>query len=230
MRPAANTAPSHNSPPLGMTEPPRRQPPRLSLRNRYSIFVGLMKVVLPALAAALILLVIVWPQFTLNDSRVRLSVSKLAPEQAESLTMLNARYEGLDRNNQAYSVTADMATQSKSDEGLIELQLPKADITLDDGTWLALNARTGYYRRDSERLDLTGAVNLFHDQGFEMRTETAEVDLDKGVAKGDQDVEGQGTFGVVNAEGFRVVDRGGTIFFTGKTRLVLFPEAKSVLR
>lgn len=230
MRPAAKTAPRPARPPIGMQEPPRRQPPRLSLRNRYSIFVGLMKVVLPALAAALILLVIVWPEFSLDDSRVRLSVSKLAPEQAESLTMLNARYEGLDRNNQAYTVTADMATQSMSDEDLIELQLPNADITLEDGTWMALNARTGYYRRDNERLDLTGAVNLFHDQGFEMRTETAEIDLNKGTAKGNQDVEGQGTFGVVNAEGFRVVDRGVTIFFTGKTRLILFPEAKGALR
>ena len=36
--------------------------------------------------------------------------------------------------------------------------------------------------------------------------------------------------GVVNAEGFRVVDRGVTIFFTGKTRLILFPEAKGALR
>ncbi|MFQ6018328.1 MAG: LPS export ABC transporter periplasmic protein LptC [Kiloniellaceae bacterium] len=230
MRQATSTVPGYRTLPVGVRLRRIRPPPLLSGRNRYSAFVGLMKVALPATAAALILLVVAWPQFVFEDDRFRLSVSKLAPEQAQSLTMLNARYEGIDAKNQPYTITADMATRSMSDEDLIELQLPKADITLDDGTWLALNARTGYYRRESRLLDLAGSVNLFHDQGFEMRTEAARIDLDKGTANGAQAVEGQGAFGFINAEGFRVLDRGARIFFTGATRLIVLPNAKDVLR
>src|SRR3546814_7980322 len=40
----------------------RTPPPRLSGRNSYSLFVTSMKVVLPALAAGLVLLVVAWPQ------------------------------------------------------------------------------------------------------------------------------------------------------------------------
>ena len=204
--------------------------PRLSMRDRYSIFVGFMKLLLPALAAALILLVVAWPQFTVDDDNFRLSVSKLAPDQADSLTMLNARFDGLDEKNRPYTVTADMATQSDSDEDLIELELPKADITLEDGAWLALTARSGKYRQKSQILDLIGSVSLFHDQGFELRTEAARVDLARGVAEGNQPVQGQGSTGFIEAQGFRVLDRGARIIFTGKARLIVNPETRPETR
>jgi len=202
----------------------------MSMRNRYSIFVGFMKVLLPALAAALMLLVVAWPQFTIDDGGFRLSVSKLAPDQADSLTMLNARFDGLDEKDRPYTLTADMATQSDSDEDLVELELPKADITLEDGTWLALTARSGEYRQESRILDLAGSVSLFHDQGFELRTEAARVDLAKGVAEGAQPVQGQGSAGFIEAEGFRVLDRGARIIFTGKAHMTINPEAWEAAR
>ena len=198
-----------------------RQPPRLSLSNRYSVFVGFMKVLLPATAAALMLLVVAWPQFTIEDEGFRLSVSKMAPDQAESLTMLNARFEGLDERDRPYTVTADIATQSESDTDLVTLERPKADITLEDGAWLALTAKSGEYHKDAQVLDLTGSVNLFHDKGFELRTESARVLLDEGMAEGAQPVEGQGSIGTIQAEGFRVLDRGARIFFLGRSHMVI---------
>lgn len=200
-------------------------PPRLSGRNRYSLFVGLMKVVLPALAVALILLIVIWPQLNFDKSRFRVRVSDISLEQADSLAMLNARFEGLDEKNQPFSLTADEATQTAQQEGLIHLELPKGDITLEDGTWLAMNAREGVYSRDAQLLDLTGAVTLFHDRGFELRTEAAQVDLKAGSAEGFETVEGQGPFGALVAEGFQMLDRGERIIFTGKSRVVLNPEA-----
>jgi lipopolysaccharide export system protein LptC len=210
--------------------PAGRQPPRFSGRNRYSLFVGLMKVVLPASAAALILLVIAWPQLTFKDDRFRLGMSRLNLDQADNPTMLNARYDGIDEQRRPYSITADMATQSKQDEDIIDLELPKADMTLEGGAWLALNARAGQYHRTNEVLDLSGGVSLFHDRGFELRSNSAHIDLAAGIAEGAQPVEGQGNFGTVQSEGFRVLDRGQTIIFTGKSRLVLQPGAKEALQ
>ncbi len=216
----------------GGAPPPRtgRQPPRLSGRNRYSLFVSLTKVLLPALAAALILLVFAWPQFTFEDEGFRLGVSGITLDQAENLTMINARFDGVDKQLQPFTITADMATQSKQDETLIDLELPKADMITEDGVWLALTARAGEYRRSVQVLDLVGSVSLFHDQGFELRSESARIDLGAGTAEGLEPVEGQGTFGTVDAEGFRVFDRGQTIFFTGKSRLVIYPGAQESLR
>ncbi len=207
-----------------------RQPPRLSVGNHYSIFVGFMKVLLPALVVALILLMFAWPKFVLDDNRFRLNISKLGPEQAESLTMLNARFEGVDAENRPYMLTADMATQSDREKDRIDLELPKADITLQDGAWLALTARQGLYRRERQVLDLIGSVSLFHDQGFELLTESAQVDLEHGTASGNQPVQGQGETGLIEAEGFRVYDRGARILFTGKSRMVIYPSTEAAPR
>ncbi len=207
-----------------------RQPPRMSVGDHYSIFVGFMKVLLPAVAVALILLVFAWPKFVLDDNRFRLNISELGPDQAESLTMLNARFEGVDVENRPYMLTADMATQSDREKDLIDLELPKADITLQDGAWLALTARRGQYRRESQVLDLIGSVSLFHDQGFELLTESAQIDLENGTASGNQPVQGQGEMGLIEAEGFRVYDRGARILFTGKSHMVIFPSNEEAPR
>lgn len=207
-----------------------RQPPRFSGSNRYSLFVNLMKVMLPAMAAALILLVVVWPQLEIDGKRFRIGVSKLSLDQVDTLSMLNARFEGLDAKNQPFSVTADVATQSASDKDLVELQSPKADIALEDGTWMALTAQVGNYRREAQLLDLNGAVNLFHDRGFEIKTEAAQVDLAQASAEGVVPVEGQGPSGSLQAEGFRILDRGMRIIFTGKSRLVILPAARESIQ
>lgn len=199
-------------------------PPRLSLRDRYSIFVGLMKILLPALAAAIVLLVVAWPQLNI-ETGFHLGLSDLSLEDAERLTMLNARFDGSDDKNQPYRLTADLATQRPGNEDMIDLEHPEGDMTLASGTWLALTARSGQYNRDREILYLTGDVSLFHDGGFELRSESARIDLKRGTASGDRPVEGQGSAGLISGQGFQVLDRGDRIIFAGRSRLVLFPEA-----
>ena len=141
---------------------------------------------------------------------------------------MNPRYVGTDDDNQPYAVTADIAKKLDG-EGMdvrIGLELPKADITLKDGTWLVLTAENGIYARRNKTLDLSGAVNLFHDSGYEFRTDKAQVDLARGIAEGDRPVRGQGPFGTLNAEGFRLLNKGRTIVFTGKSKMILKPGAE----
>ena len=209
--------------------PAGRKPPRLSGRNGYSLFVGVLKVLLPALAAGLILLVIAWPQLRSLEDSVGIALSGLSLDQADNLTMLNARYQGRDDKNQLFNITADKASQAMGGEEMIVLEQLKADLFTDSGSWLALTASSGQYRRRANMLDLAGAVSLYHDDGFEMHTESAHVDLEAGTATGSDPVQAQGPFGLLNAEGFSVVDRGQRVIFFGKSRLILFQGAKEAL-
>ncbi|MGE4221326.1 MAG: LPS export ABC transporter periplasmic protein LptC, partial [Alphaproteobacteria bacterium] len=120
---------------------------------------------------------------------------------------------------------ADSANQKAADSPLIELAQPKADIVMEDGSWLALTARKGLYDKNVQVLQLTGAVNLFHDKGYEFRTESATFDLKAGDAHGVDPVQGQGPFGQLDAQGFVIYNRGERVVFTGKSKLVLQPEA-----
>lgn len=190
----------------------------------YTRFVTVMKVTLPLLAAGLVVLLAVWSQLNLQETRFTLGVTEMVPDQIESLNMVNARFDGIDEKNRPYSVTAELVTQAGESDDTIELTQPKADLTLESGAWIALTAASGEYKRKAELLDLAGAVSLFHDRGFEMRTESAQVDLAQGVASGNQPVVGQGPAGELEAEGFRVSDDGNRIQFAGRARLLILPE------
>ena len=185
----------------------------------------MMKLFLPMAALALIVLIAVWPHLQPEDSRFRIGFAVLgARVETENPSMVNARYVGTDQDNQPFSVTADLAKNLLMGASVVELEMPKADIGLEDGTWLVLTAEAGNYDRATKRLNLVGAVNLFHDSGYEIRTPEADVDLDKGIAHGDKPVEGHGPFGELKAEGFRLENKGKLITFTGKARLLIYPE------
>ncbi|MEK9673257.1 MAG: LPS export ABC transporter periplasmic protein LptC [Rhodospirillaceae bacterium] len=196
--------------------------------DSYSGFVQVTKVVLPVTAAGLIALVVLWPHLKTEDLRFRIGFAAIQSNIDGDPNLLNPRYVGTDEDNQPYAVTADIAKKLDGD-GLdvrVGLELPKADITLKDGTWLVLTAENGVYVRRDKTLDLEGAVNLFHDSGYEFRTDKAQVDLSKGIAHGSLPVRGQGPFGMLKAQGFRLIDKGRTIIFTGKSELLLNPNAK----
>ncbi len=191
----------------------------------YSQFVRAMKFLLPATALLLIGLIVAWPHIEVSDAKFRIGFADLTVKEADDPSMLNPRYIGTDDENQPYSVTAEIARRLAETGNVIELDSPKADILLEDGTWLVLTARRGIYGREAETLDLVGSVVLYHDTGYEFLTEKAKIDLETSSAAGDQPVRGQGPFGNLQAEGFRLVDKGKTIYFTGKSKLVIYPGA-----
>lgn len=182
----------------------------------YSFFVRFMKVVLPLLAFGLIALLAAWP-------RIQGVEQSAQRRDSGELEMMRALYVGTDSQNRPFSVTADRAVQSTSEPGVLDLVRPQAELTLQDGTWVALKADRGRYNDQTGKLLLLGNANLFHDRGYEFKTDEAHVDVNAGNAWGDLPVTGQGPFGELFAQGFRLFDSGQTIVFTGHARLNLAP-------
>jgi lipopolysaccharide export system protein LptC len=192
---------------------------RLSSRS-----VAVLKVALPLLAMVLLGLVLAWPRLNPDPREFRLGAGNLPINvDAEASRMLKPRYVGTDEGNQPFQVIADQATHAGSADRIL-LAEPKADVTLKDGSWVAVQAREGLFDRVQNTLGLRGEVQIFHDAGYEFRTESADIDMKVGTARGDQPVEGQGPFGHLKAEGFEILDRGARILFTGKARVDLRPD------
>jgi lipopolysaccharide export system protein LptC len=191
----------------------------------YSRFVTSMKIILPSVAISIVAIVLIWPQLTGKDERFQLSFSKLNQKDVDLLTMVNARYHGVDAKNQPFTVTADTANENASKKAkVVDLDHPTADLTTKDGSWLTVSADTGIYSQLDNSLSLLGGVNVFHERGYEIRTASATMDLKAGSVSGDDPIKGQGAFGEVEAEGFRVYDKGQRIIFTGKSKLVLHSD------
>jgi lipopolysaccharide export system protein LptC len=192
-------------------------------RIAYSRFVLCMKFLLPAMALAMVVLVVLWPQININRSQFTLSFARLKAASGEFPSMINARFVGTDRRNQPFSVTADIAKSLSLNASTVELEMPKADLGLRDGSSMVLTANSGNYDQKEKTLKLQGAVNLFHDSGYEFKTAAADVDFGTGTATGSKPVEGQGPFGSLQAEGFRITNEGKRLFFTGKAKLTIHP-------
>lgn len=215
-------------PPTVRPAPPRSEPPRKVLRSagrsvlvRYSRFVGMMKVVLPALAVAILGLIVVWPKLRPLDEKFKVAFADFDIKRVDTLSMQKPHYFGTDNKNLPFTLTADVATQVDPQNLVVALENPVADLTQSNGGGTVINADVGFYRQKDQTLDLLGHVDLYQDTGYEVHTESARLEVDHGNASGDEPTHGHGPAGTIEGEGFRLWDRGKVIVFTGKAKAVL---------
>ena len=191
-------------------------------QSAYSRFVWLMKYILPAISIVVIILVVIWPELGNKPEKFRIPISDVRIQTTGGQRVTNARYTGVDSENNPFSITANSVVQGGDDGTGVMLIAPKADVTLADNSWIIIGAPKGTFWRKREILDLFGGVNLFHDAGYEFKTAEATINLRSKAASGDQPIRGQGPFGTVEGSGFKVIDNGDRIIFTGKSQLVIF--------
>jgi lipopolysaccharide export system protein LptC len=193
--------------------------------DSYTAFVSAMKVALPLLALVLVGLVLMLPQLESTKEKLRASVTEqIKAQDLENLYMVNARYVGTDEKSRTYTLTADSARQVSTESDLVALEGPKADVALGDGHWVALQANAGAYYRKAQSLVLFGDVNIFHDDGYTVRTAEVEMNLKKGTATGTKPVVAHGPLGLLRAKGFKILEKGETVLFTGKSSLTIYLE------
>jgi lipopolysaccharide export system protein LptC len=189
--------------------------------DRYSRRVTLLKRLLPITGVALLVLVAIWPRLVPLLESVRFGFPVIDLREAHELRMLNPRYAGVDRENRPYVVTSAIGRQASNRDDLMSLERPRAEMTMHSGALVVVTAATAMYQSQAQLLDLFGDVNLVHENGTRFVTNTAHVDVAADSAVGDDPVTGHGPSGDIAAQGFRVVDRGNTIVFTGNSNLLL---------
>jgi lipopolysaccharide export system protein LptC len=198
-------------------------------RSRKVLFI---KVLLPLIAVGLIGVVLAWPQLQTEDEDFRLeATSAITDANSTRPQVLNPRLSGVDEDGQPFEITADIGTAATGESGeeIYYLTKPKADISLNGGAWLALSAADGVYESAGEVLILRKGVSLFHDSGVEFQTESARILMADKSAEGDDPVHGFGDFGEIRSQGFRILDRGDKIVFTGRTDLLLTGRGSTLL-
>ncbi len=185
---------------------------------RRRVLITLTKWLLPLAAMTLLALVALWPELERTAIDARIAGGRLTGE-VEGGHMVDVRYNGVDEKGRPYTVTAASARQMDSDR--IALTVPKGDITLENGTWLMVSARNGTFVQKVNQLDLVNEVTLYRDDGTTLHTSSASVDMKAGAADSASPVHVEGPFGVLDAQGFMLTDKGTAIDFSGPAHLVL---------
>ncbi len=189
---------------------------------RYLRMISLGKLLVGTLVLALLGVVIVMPLLNHEESGMRIMFNQLPQTSAvEMPSMKNPRYEGVDADNQPFTIRAKEAIQQDVDSvRLIALQ---ADIALKQGNWLALQADQGLLQIMKKKMLLQGNVHVYSDEGNEFNTSKVLVNLETGDAWGPEPVSGQGQMGSIQAGGFQMSTSYKAIRFTNRVKLVLYP-------
>ena len=196
-----------------------RQAPTASRIARRRIAVNLAKWLLPVGALLLLSSVALWPEIERVRDHGRIAFRRAFSVEPDSGRMRQARYSGVDERGRPFVVTAESALQ----DGPVRIDLtePKGDLVTESGSWVMVQGREGVYIQRAGQLDLSHDVTLYRDDGTAMRTQSASVDVRQGAAASSEMTHAEGPFGVLDAQGFTLVEKGAAIQFHGPAKLTL---------
>jgi lipopolysaccharide export system protein LptC len=203
---------------MGAASMRERMPPTPRRIARRRVLITVTKWLLPLGALGLLALIALWPEIDRATAKARLVMNHVSGE-LDGGKLIDARYNGMDEKGRPYTVTA--ATAWQIDTERVGLTLPQGDITLENGTWLTLTSKEGTFIKHGNQLDLVKEVTLYRDDGTTLHTESASIDLKAGAAAGSESVHVEGPFGVLDAQGFTVMDKGAAIDFPGPAHVIL---------
>jgi lipopolysaccharide export system protein LptC len=192
----------------------------------YSRFVGLMKIILPSVAALLIALVLLYSAIGGNNDKVALTYEKLEA-QKDDMQLVKPKLTGTDGRGQPFTVTARAAKQEFGKVQRLTFFEVTGDITLEDKSWMAVEAQQGLLDADAKRMTMTGPINIYSDRGYECHTDGAIYDMASGVLSGARPVNCQGPLGLIQANGFEGLRKAGQMKFTGGVKTQFFPPPRN---
>jgi len=200
---------------------------RETYSRSYSRFVRWMRLVLPLMALGIVAVLFTWSR--IEEPAIPIQQQDVAEQKSIGKNeLVNPRFESTDEKKQPFTVTAKRAVQGEANEDLIMLERPVADMLLNSGNWIAIEADRGAFRQDIQRLFLQGHVKLFHDEGYQLETPQLHVDMEENLAWSEMAVYGQGPAGTLEATGLKANNLTGEIVFTGPAKLVLNSTIKNL--
>ncbi len=192
----------------------------------YTKIVRILKLALPLMAVVIIAVIFAWPKMQAPD--LPEPGEDLITSNIEKNELIKPRFESRDDKNQPFTITADTATQNVRNPDVVELSRPMADMHLNNGASIAIEADNGTYAQKAEKLVLEGKVRLSHDGGYEMVSDKLMINIEKQQAITDQNVSGHGPEGTIEATGMQADGQNKKLVFTGPAKLTLYQKVKGI--
>jgi lipopolysaccharide export system protein LptC len=193
-----------------------------------------LKRILPALTVLLILMIAFWPDIykwlspPAVSTKVVSTIAQDSLEKPKDTIANEARdiyFDGIDKNNQPYTLTAKQGTEFK--EGTVELTMPILTLKLNSGQTVVLRSDKAILYKEQQKIELITHVVLTHTTGYEFTTEKAWLDMKTSTAFGHDPITGIGPQGHLHAKGgFKLSDKGNKVSFIGRPELLIQKEGK----
>ncbi len=194
--------------------------------QRYTRFVTIAKRALLLAALALIAAVLAYSLQPRENNRVAMTFERMG-KVSNDLAMIKPKLTGTDDDGNPFTVTADSAVQDGRNSRRARLNNVEADMTLKDSGWLSATAQSGLVDAMAKKLALWGDISVYSDSGYELHTDSVNVDLANGLVRGDHAVNGQGPVGTLAADHFRVDRQKRRIYLIGNVQMTVFAAGMS---
>jgi lipopolysaccharide export system protein LptC len=193
----------------------------INLRRKY--IPSLKILCLGAMLGLIVTFYILQNNTAATNSKVNFSVVTTSDGTPNVLsTILNPKLMSMDKKNQPFTVIAEKATQSNKDKTVL-LEKVSGEIVMTNSRWVYVSSDNGKLENE-KLLDLFGTVHLYTNDGYEVNTAEAHVDINSGTVHGDKEVEVTGFRGKIRGNGFDITEQGNLIKFAGPVNVTLYPK------
>jgi lipopolysaccharide export system protein LptC len=192
--------------------------------RRHTGLVRWLKIILPALAGAMIVAFLVTMKMVTGNIGELFSLAGITMD-TKSLIMEKPHLSGFKGTEHSYEVVADRAVQDLANPKVVRLENIAAEFGLTSDVRISLDATTGVFDGDKEMLELTDGITVSSTDGYAAKLDQAHIDFRGRTLASQGPVEIRSNEGLVRARELSVTDRGKKIVFSGGVSVTYMPPA-----
>ena len=181
-----------------------------------------LSVVLVGVGVAVTLVVASWLGFLHRSGDSKLEIKEVKIANSGEIALTGARYQGVTSSGQPFLITADQASEANDGSGRIDMQQPRATITMKNGQIIKLQSNYGVFDQPYDVVDMAGDVVVTQPaKNLKLASDALFADLKLGEMRSLVPVTVTDDARRIDAETMTVFDNGDRIQFGGTTRMVM---------
>ncbi|MBR1649278.1 MAG: LPS export ABC transporter periplasmic protein LptC [Alphaproteobacteria bacterium] len=189
-----------------------------NVNTRRQKLVRTIKIVFPAVAAALIGMLAVFPSL---QERIDISaqIAKPTKQELEKLHMENTVLYVTDKSNRVNSFKAEKIDETEPSSQVLKIVSPVGKIPSSDGNFIDIVAPWGFYDRNASLISLNENVDITYSDGMKAKTEEMFFDSKASKAYGLKPIEASGKYGLLKSQGFEYHTDSEYALFNGNAEI-----------
>ncbi|MGB1946597.1 MAG: LPS export ABC transporter periplasmic protein LptC [Candidatus Puniceispirillaceae bacterium] len=181
-----------------------------------------LSVVLVGVGVAVTLVVASWLGFLHQSGDSKLEIKEVKIANSGEIALTGARYQGVTSSGQPFLITADQASEANDGSGRIDMQQPRATITMKNGQIIKLQSNYGVFDQPDDVVDMAGDVVVTQPaKNLKLASDALFADLKLGEMRSLVPVTVTDDARRIDAETMTVFDNGDRIQFGGTARMVM---------
>jgi lipopolysaccharide export system protein LptC len=195
--------------------------------DRHSRHVAILRKVLPVFAVLVVAGYFISTRMSVTVGDVTASISGVQVTDG-ALRMTNPKFQGTDKKNGAYVISAEYADQDLKNTKIIRLHAIKADLSTQTGSWSRMDAARGVYNNDSDRLVMLDKITVATSSGVTGELTYASLNTKNQTLRAHQRVHFELTNGTVNANALTFSSGDHVLTFRGNVRVhIIKPQQEA---